>query len=75
MHEESDLEKAVPVDQRTVDPGTTPQERIPAGVGGHDHEMAAIVGKVHTSERLTLLQRQIPHAGERSDQRRWYVSP
>ena len=31
-------EKAVPVDQRTVDPGTTPQERIPAGVGGYDHE-------------------------------------
>ena len=42
-----DLEKAVPVDQRTVDPGGTPQELVPAGVGGHDHEYD-IETEVHT---------------------------
>ena len=43
MHEEPDLEKAIPVDQTTV-----------------DTNMADTETKVHTSEQLTLLQRQIP---------------
>ena len=57
MHEEQDL--AVLVDQRTVDPGTTPQERIQVVSEDTTTNMADIETKVHTSESLTLLQAHI----------------
>ena len=60
MHEKPDLEKAVPVDRWTVDQEPRRKNEPQLLTEDTTTNMADVETKVHTSERLTLLQRQTP---------------